>query len=850
MSFLQNRMKAFGTANVSSILNPIDLFNKKLVQQKSHDYLRENQTEFLKKWETQRATRDVVGIMETGSGKTLVGLLMLYSKAQELKEPVVYLCPDKQLVDQVYKQASLYGIPVCQIYSDEYGKQMFPIEFSNSEAVLVTTFEKLFNGKSIFGVVGNNGREIQNIGALLIDDAHECIKKARNKASIIIKKNGQEQLFKQFLSIFKDDLENQSVGALKSIVRGEVSVIKQIPYWAWNNKLSAVIDLLDQYNIKEHSNIYFNFDLVSDSLENCECYISGNQIEITPLLIPTNKIPSYEKAKHRYILSATLGNNYDLLKELGVSKEAIENPITVDNVNMGERLIISPKRINRDITDSEIRDLCKQYSKETNVAVIVPDEKKSRLWVEKGAKLIGNENIINDLEAIKGTEKGNFVVFLNRYDGIDLIDAACRILVIDGMPTRESLKEKIEARYRNESIFTNLKKAQTIEQGLGRGVRSGTDHCVAILMGSSLINFVSLNSNKKLFNSVVQAQLEFGLELTGGKEVPKDEAFGIINEAIQTCLDAEDEWRHFHKNLVNAAKGNYSKIDLERMLTIAENERNSINAAVGKDIDAVSNNFGKLLALVTDTSDEAYMKQLYAHLLNDLDRTRSQDLQLQAYEINNALIKPLTFTKSRKVKRCSNQLARFKQLISNYAKGTDIAIKIESILSKMIYNQNMSHKDFENAIKELGDFLGFKSTQPDMGTNDGPDNFWVLENNDFVIECKNQSLNNISRDEASQMSSSIRWYKERFAENQRLVPIMLHRSSQLESNAYANEEFVVIDSSHLDLLKKNLKELGDKLSLKSPNTWMDNELKGFLSTCKLQESDFLRTYTTSVKRKR
>ncbi len=36
----------------------------------------------------------------------------------------------------------------------------------------------MYNGHSIFGVTETGNREIQDIGALLIDDAHTCIKKS------------------------------------------------------------------------------------------------------------------------------------------------------------------------------------------------------------------------------------------------------------------------------------------------------------------------------------------------------------------------------------------------------------------------------------------------------------------------------------------------------------------------------------------------------------------------------------------------------------------------------------------------------------------------------------------------
>ncbi|MFJ5792689.1 DEAD/DEAH box helicase [Lysinibacillus sp. NPDC093197] len=848
MSFFSQRMKAFASTTSDTLINPVDLFNKKLVHQKGYDFLRGNQTEFLKKWDTRREDRDIVGLMDTGSGKTLIGLLMLYSKAQEIKEPVVYLCPDNQLVEQVCTQASLYGIPVCQIEKNEYGRQEFPSEFSNSEAVLVTTFERLFNGKSIFGVNGSTDREIQNIGALLIDDAHECVKKARSKSTITIKRDRQQKLFNEILSIFNDALAYQGVGALASIRRGEASVIKQVPYWAWKNSIGSIQALLESYNEEAHPNIYFNFSLISNNLENCECFISGNSIEITPMLIPTENIPSYEGAKYRYILSATLGNNYELIRELGIDRDSIENPITVDNVSMGERLIISPKRIHKEITDNEIRELCREYSNYVNVAIIVPNETKASPWIDKGAKLIKTENIINDLNTLKSTNKGNFVVFMNRYDGIDMIDSMCRILVIDGMPTKESLKEKLDAPYRKDSILTNLKRAQTIEQGLGRAVRSGTDHCVSILMGSDLLSFISINKNKELFSQSTQAQLDFGFNLTENVTFTKQKAIEIVKESMGSCLKAEEDWRQFHKNMINEAQQKYSKVDLANMIKIAECERNAIRASIRKQVQVVDVNMKNITALTDGTSDEGWMYQFYAQLLNDLDTNRVQDLQLRAFEANGSLIKPLTFVKSRRVKRYSNQLSVFKKHIHQYEKGTDIAIKVDNIISLLLYSPQLYYKEFEKAVQELGEFLGFESTQPDMGTNDGPDNFWRMENVDLVIECKNNSINNISRQETEQMSSSIRWYKERYAEEERMMPIMLHRSDFLENNAYANEEFVVINESKLEMFKTNLRGMSEELSCKPPNMWLDSELDTLLTKYHLDEKSFVDYYSTKVKR--
>src|SRR4051812_14194003 len=53
---------------------------------------------------------DVALQLPTGSGKTLVGLLLADWRRRKFRERVVYLCPTRQLVNQVAEEAnSKYG---------------------------------------------------------------------------------------------------------------------------------------------------------------------------------------------------------------------------------------------------------------------------------------------------------------------------------------------------------------------------------------------------------------------------------------------------------------------------------------------------------------------------------------------------------------------------------------------------------------------------------------------------------------------------------------------------------------------------------------------------------------------
>lgn len=57
--------------------------------------LRASQVEVLQEWFNHHyKERDVIVKMHTGDGKTLVGLLMLYSKMNSGIGPVMYVCPN------------------------------------------------------------------------------------------------------------------------------------------------------------------------------------------------------------------------------------------------------------------------------------------------------------------------------------------------------------------------------------------------------------------------------------------------------------------------------------------------------------------------------------------------------------------------------------------------------------------------------------------------------------------------------------------------------------------------------------------------------------------------------------
>jgi len=125
-------------------IEPRDIFMSLPTKNKCYEYLRDVQSEVWKRWFNNRDQKNTIIKMNTGSGKTVVGLTILKSCIEEGKGPAVYVVPDNYLVQQVCTEAENLGIKVAQS-EDDY-------DFMRKTAILVINIHKLVNGKSIFGM--------------------------------------------------------------------------------------------------------------------------------------------------------------------------------------------------------------------------------------------------------------------------------------------------------------------------------------------------------------------------------------------------------------------------------------------------------------------------------------------------------------------------------------------------------------------------------------------------------------------------------------------------------------------------------------------------------------------------
>lgn len=139
-----NLLSKLSSSAKAKTIEPREIFMTLPSKAPGYGYPRDVQSEVWKKWFDIRNEKNVILKMNTGSGKTVVGLIMLQSCLNEEKGPAIYVVPDNYLVKQVIDEAKRLGISATED-KDDYS-------YSNSKAILVTSIQTIVNGYSYFGM--------------------------------------------------------------------------------------------------------------------------------------------------------------------------------------------------------------------------------------------------------------------------------------------------------------------------------------------------------------------------------------------------------------------------------------------------------------------------------------------------------------------------------------------------------------------------------------------------------------------------------------------------------------------------------------------------------------------------
>lgn len=815
---------------VDKEINPREIFNLLPEKHEKYKYPRDVQSQVWDRWLPRRNERDLVVKMNTGGGKTIVGLLILKSCLNEGVGPAVYVAPDKYLASQVMKEAGDLGVPV----TTDHGNA----SFLQGKAILVTNIYHLINGLSVFGT-SDTGIRI-SLGSVLIDDAHACLATTENQFTLAV--DGSHDVYKGLLAIFREYLLDQSETKLLEIEDGAHDKEMLVPFWAWQAKSAQVAKLLTNFRLDDA--IKFNWPLIKNHLEQCRCVFSGSRVEISPKCLPIEAIPAFTEARRRIFLTATLADDSILVSDFNAVPEMVVNHVTPNIANdIGDRMILIPQEIDPNLGEIEIKKFLKKKSKEYNTVVIVPSEFRLKFWEDVADLTVTAANLEQAVEQLKGRHVG-LVVMVNKYDGIDLPGNACRILVLDGLPQTRRLYERIETNILAGSEHIVSRQIQKIEQGMGRGIRANDDYCVVLLMGASLIKTMFLIGAKDRFSPATKAQLEMSTEAAGDLGGGLDELDG----AIEICLNQGKDWRRVAREAV--ANITYPPKGKVRPIAVAQRKAfdQSVirNYRVSQDtIQEVINNVG---AAETPTT-VGWLKWQLAEYVQFTEPVKAQQILKSALSLNRRLTRPIDGMDYERLD--AKELEQARELawkLKPYAgKPATLLVQINGILDDLSFAPDNSNV-FESSLDQLAEFLGFKSQRPEADFNRGPDVLWAVGNLQyFVIECKSSAVvASINKHNANQLAGSMNWFGQRYDQTCKATPIMIHPYRLFDAAAIPPQGARIVTSELLLSFKDAIRALYKAIASSVDNVDA-KQLQALLEHHDLTPSRLLESFTVEPK---
>ena len=523
--------------------SPDRLFND--LPRRKHASLFDHQGQTLRSYVDKALNdKDVAIQLPTGSGKTLVGLLLAEWRRRKFNERVVFLCPTRQLVNQVVEEAnSKYGLHVQGfIGSAKFYTPEAKSAYLDGNRVAVTTYNSLFNTRPFFN----------NADVIIIDDAHAAESYLQSLWTFSVSRieESDKILYKAICGVLKSVLPEQNFARLSGAWSGieDATWVDKIPT---KKLLTIAQDLRATINahLSSENDQRYAWSMLQDHLNACQLYVSSNEILIKPLIPPTWVHSPFEKAKQRIYMSATLGLGGDLERLTGRANiKRLPIPSGWDTQGIGRRFFIFPEK---SLDDEQIIHLRRTLMAKAGRSIVLTSNNES-------AKEISNDVDVhlgfpvftaNELEASKSNFLVNdhaVAVIANRYDGIDFPEDDCRLLFVDGLSQSTNLQERFFINKMGASLLFNDRIQTRALQAIGRCTRGLNDYSAVIITGDELSCYLTDSKKRKYFHPELQAELEFGIFQSTEADVTS------LIENFEIFIEHDNDWEEANQSILES----------------------------------------------------------------------------------------------------------------------------------------------------------------------------------------------------------------------------------------------------------------------------------------------------------
>lgn len=752
-----------------------------------------HQSDILRRYQEEAINLPNVAIeLPTGSGKTLVGLLIAEYRRITRKERVLYLCPTKQLVQQVCHQSTQkYGISATPFVGKarDYNPTA-KADFINADTIAVATYSALFNTNPFFS----------SPQLIILDDAHAAESYIASNWSVEISRATEPYIYGQLLNIIIREMPTYEMKRFESLHEDKLMWVEMLPGHLQEKIINEVQVLLDE-NISQDSNLIFSWKQIRGHLRGCQIYVSHTCILLRPLIPPALSHSPFASADQRVYMSATLGLAGDLERITGVDSFCrLPIPQGWDKQGIGRRFFMLPQlSLESGQIDLAVTSLAEKAGR---ALILTPDNTRVGKWtnVFKANRIFTAADLEETIDSFIATPNA-IAILANRYDGLDFLDDTCRLLILDGLPKAANLQEIFQiTRMMAGNLFKDRIRTRIV-QAIGRCTRSATDYAAVVVLGDEFFDWLVVNDRQSLFHPELQGELQFGIQQ---KDVAKNIDDYLENLAI--FLEHGDTWNSVDGCILEMRdRAVQSPIPgQEKLLQSARHEVHFMYSLWNGDYLRAMESAETVAGCLSGNELKGMRGQWYYQAAVNADKLASINgareylsKAIDLYERALACLPALSWLHSR-IRDLSSQTASNPRVYDEcpyleaniermenifQSKGYTSAIRFEKdvkIISDGLRSENSDV--FEEAHRLLGELLGFKSENSSGDAT--PDPWWISTDElCIVFEDKSDSKpeNAISVKHTRQAASHPKWIRDNVSLRQsaRIYPSFISTQSKI-----------------------------------------------------------------------
>jgi hypothetical protein len=278
--------------------------------------------------------------------------------------------------------------------------------------------------------------------------------------------------------------------------------------------------------------------MIADRLEQCLVYVSWNEILIRPLIPPTAEHAPFADAEQRIYMSATLGSGGELERAFGVPKiHRLQVPAGWDEHGSGRRFFVFPGATRG---STEVDTFVQEAIDRAGRALVIASsgtelDRFEAACLPDGVVRVRAKQVEHDFDAFTDEERAALLL-AHRYDGIDLPDERCRLIVLTGLPAATHLQERfLYERLKARRVLAERIRTRIV-QGAGRCTRNPQDYAAVIMRGDSLVDFCARTEHLSAMHPELQAEVAFGFDNCEDPDVD-------LAELLESFLGQDDDWR-------------------------------------------------------------------------------------------------------------------------------------------------------------------------------------------------------------------------------------------------------------------------------------------------------------------